>query len=116
MSVDQTDPKQYQAIVDAEWQIIYDKLAKCVESGAQVILSKLPIGDLATQYNLAVVVINQMTTKIGRNNTGSSVVPALGESWAHAVSMMQGRPLPVENSPRPSRGTARFSLLRQSCI
>jgi T-complex protein 1 subunit eta len=45
-----TDPKQYQAIVDAEWDIIYDKLAKCVESGAQVILSRLPIGDLATQY------------------------------------------------------------------
>merc|ERR1719453_1533677 len=45
-----TDPKQYQAIVDAEWQIIYEKLDKCVESGAQIILSKLPIGDLATQY------------------------------------------------------------------
>lgn len=44
------DPKQYQAIVDAEWKIIYDKLEKCVESGAQVVLSQLPIGDLATQY------------------------------------------------------------------
>eukprot|EP00992_Anisonema_acinus_P014285 TRINITY_DN9196_c0_g1_i2.p1 TRINITY_DN9196_c0_g1~~TRINITY_DN9196_c0_g1_i2.p1 ORF type:complete len:577 (-),score=138.83 TRINITY_DN9196_c0_g1_i2:37-1767(-) len=44
------DPQQYQSIVDAEWEIIYDKLAKCVGSGAQVILSKLPIGDLATQY------------------------------------------------------------------
>lgn len=45
-----TDPDQYQAIVDAEWQIIYEKLDKCVESGAKVILSRLPIGDLATQY------------------------------------------------------------------
>jgi len=44
------DPSQYQAIVDAEWNIIYEKLEKCVESGAQIILSKLPIGDLATQY------------------------------------------------------------------
>merc|ERR1719487_1474132 len=45
-----TDPSEYQSIVDAEWRIIYEKLEKCVESGAQVILSKLPIGDLATQY------------------------------------------------------------------
>ena len=39
-----------QSIVDAEWKIIYDKLQKCVESGAQIILSRLPIGDLATQF------------------------------------------------------------------
>lgn len=44
------DPDKYQAIVDAEWRIIYEKLEKCVASGAQVVLSKLPIGDLATQY------------------------------------------------------------------
>lgn len=44
------DPKQYQSIVDAEWKIIYDKLEKCVATGAKVILSRLPIGDLATQY------------------------------------------------------------------
>ena len=45
-----SDPAMYQSIVDAEWSIIYDKLDKCVASGAQIILSKLPIGDLATQY------------------------------------------------------------------
>jgi T-complex protein 1 subunit eta len=45
-----TDPDQYQSIVDAEWSIIYEKLDKCVDSGAKIILSKLPIGDLATQY------------------------------------------------------------------
>lgn len=44
------DPSQYQSIVDAEWNIIYEKLDKCVQSGAKIILSKLPIGDLATQY------------------------------------------------------------------
>eukprot|EP00877_Chromochloris_zofingiensis_P005140 jgi/Chrzof1/14627/Cz09g09290.t1 len=44
------DPAQYQSIVDAEWNIIYDKLAKCVDSGAQIVLSRLAIGDLATQY------------------------------------------------------------------
>merc|ERR1719510_2316122 len=42
-----TDVSEYQKVVDAEWKIIYDKI---VESGAQVILSELPIGDLATQY------------------------------------------------------------------
>lgn len=45
-----TDPDQYQSIVDAEWRIIYEKLEKCVESGAKIVLSRLPIGDLATQY------------------------------------------------------------------
>ncbi|KAG5064532.1 hypothetical protein JHK85_005715 [Glycine max] len=45
-----SDPAQYQSIVDAEWNIIYDKLDKCVSSGAKVVLSRLAIGDLATQY------------------------------------------------------------------
>lgn len=45
-----TDPDQYQSIVDAEWNIIYEKLDKCVASGAKIVLSRLPIGDLATQY------------------------------------------------------------------
>ncbi|CDP19433.1 unnamed protein product [Coffea canephora] len=45
-----SDPSQYQSIVDAEWNIIYDKLDKCVKSGAKIILSRLAIGDLATQY------------------------------------------------------------------
>ncbi|GIL44103.1 hypothetical protein Vafri_1645 [Volvox africanus] len=44
------DPAKYQSIVDAEWNIIYDKLAKCVASGANIVLSRLAIGDLATQY------------------------------------------------------------------
>lgn len=42
--------EDYQSIVDAEWDIIYDKLDKIVASGATVVLSKLAIGDLATQY------------------------------------------------------------------
>ena len=45
-----SNPDDFQRIVDAEWQIIYDKLDKIVASGAKVVLSKLPIGDLATQY------------------------------------------------------------------
>jgi T-complex protein 1 subunit eta len=40
---------EYQAIVDAEWQIIYNKMEALYKTGAKVVLSKLPIGDLATQ-------------------------------------------------------------------
>jgi len=42
--------EEYQKIVDAEWNILYDKLDKIHKSGAKVVLSKLPIGDVATQY------------------------------------------------------------------
>jgi len=45
-----SDPKKYQEFVDAEWTIIYNKLDAIVKSGAQIVLSKKPIGDLATQY------------------------------------------------------------------
>ncbi|CVK91708.1 T-complex protein 1 subunit eta [Fusarium proliferatum] len=41
---------EYQAIVDAEWQIIYKKLDSIYQTGAKIVLSKLPIGDLATQF------------------------------------------------------------------
>ncbi|KAG7700830.1 hypothetical protein KL951_000945 [Ogataea haglerorum] len=40
----------YQEIVDAEWKIILNKLDAIVATGANIVLSKLPIGDLATQY------------------------------------------------------------------
>lgn len=39
------DPAKYQSIVDAEWNIIYDKLKKCVDSGASIVLSRLAIGE-----------------------------------------------------------------------
>merc|ERR1719482_1683114 len=45
-----SDISAYQKIVDAEWDIIYDKLDKIVKSGANIVLSKMAIGDLATQY------------------------------------------------------------------
>ena len=44
------DPNEYQSIVEAEWNIIYEKLENCVKSGASIILSRLAIGDLGTQY------------------------------------------------------------------
>ncbi|GEQ66933.1 hypothetical protein JCM33374_g596 [Metschnikowia sp. JCM 33374] len=40
----------YQDIVDAEWNIIFNKLDAISKAGADIVLSKLPIGDLATQY------------------------------------------------------------------
>jgi T-complex protein 1 subunit eta len=44
------EPEQYQSIVDAEWEIIYSKLNNCSATGAKIVLSRLAIGDLATQY------------------------------------------------------------------
>jgi len=45
-----SSPAEYQSIVDAEWKIIYEKLDLIANSGANVVLSRLAIGDLATQY------------------------------------------------------------------
>ena len=42
--------EDFQSIVDAEWRIIYEKLEKIKAVGADIVLSKLPIGDLATQW------------------------------------------------------------------
>ncbi|CAF0834430.1 unnamed protein product [Didymodactylos carnosus] len=42
--------EEYQKIVDAEWTILYSKLEKLHLAGVKVVLSKLPIGDVATQY------------------------------------------------------------------
>lgn len=42
------NPDDFQKIVDAEWNIIYNKLNTIVNSGAQIVLSQNPIGDLAT--------------------------------------------------------------------
>ena len=45
-----SNTEDFQSFVDAEWKIINKKLENIVKSGANVVLSKLPIGDLATQY------------------------------------------------------------------
>ncbi|VDN23370.1 unnamed protein product [Gongylonema pulchrum] len=42
--------EEYQKIVDAEWTLLYEKLEKIHESGAKIVLSRLPIGDVATQW------------------------------------------------------------------
>ena len=45
-----SNPEDFQSFVDAEWKILNKKLENIANSGANVVLSKLPIGDLATQY------------------------------------------------------------------
>lgn len=42
--------EDYQAIVDAEWKLVRDKLDRIIDTGANVVLSSLPVGDYATQY------------------------------------------------------------------
>merc|ERR1712100_1002807 len=46
----QIAPSEFQAVVDAEWDVIYDKLQKIVDTGAKIVFSKQPVGDLAQQY------------------------------------------------------------------
>ncbi|XP_049851582.1 T-complex protein 1 subunit eta-like [Schistocerca gregaria] len=45
-----TNVSDYQKYVDAEWNILYSKLDSLISTGANVVLSRLAIGDLATQY------------------------------------------------------------------
>lgn len=42
--------EDYQKVVDAEWDILFEKLDRIAATGANVVLSKLAIGDVATQY------------------------------------------------------------------
>jgi RAD51-like protein 2 len=47
------------------------------------------LSELATEFEIAVVAMNHMTTRVDRKDTtgsGTKVVPALGESWAHSVT------------------------------
>lgn len=44
------DPEKFKSIVDAEYAIIYGKLDKIRDSGANIVFSSKSIGDLATQY------------------------------------------------------------------
>jgi RAD51-like protein 2 len=39
--------------------------------------------DLATHFNLAVVLMNQVTTKISEGGGSQGLSPALGAAWAH---------------------------------
>ena len=67
---------EYQAIVDAEWQIIYSKMEALYQTGAKVVLSKLPIGDLATQFVTSMCSSYQADTSTGILQTEMSFAPA----------------------------------------
>ena len=43
-----TNPNQYQSIVDGDWNIFDVKLNLIVATGANVVLTRLALGDLAT--------------------------------------------------------------------
>jgi len=42
--------KDYQEIVDAEYKVLFDQCKAVKDAGADIVLSKLPIGDVATQW------------------------------------------------------------------
>lgn len=42
--------EEYGRVVDAEWSLIFSRLQRIADSGANVVLSRLAIGDVATQW------------------------------------------------------------------
>ena len=77
------------------------------------------LADLASQFDVAVVLVNQMTTKVGDNDT-SKLVPALGESWGHAMTTRillsqvgddsSIRRCTLVKSPHKAAGTALYEI------
>eukprot|EP01083_Nonionella_stella_P061194 159524_1 len=63
---------------------------------------------LAHQKQIAVVLMNQVTTKISQGDKSSSIVPALGETWAHACTTRVM--LEWDNTTRVAR------LLKSPCL
>jgi len=59
-----------------------------IKATLQGIIQKL--NTLAYTFKMAVIVTNQMTTRIlkpsGNGDNGSELIPALGESWSHSCS------------------------------
>ncbi|EZG50493.1 putative chaperonin containing T-complex 1 eta subunit, tcph protein [Gregarina niphandrodes] len=41
---------EYQKMIDTEWQMLLDRLQAMVDAGANIVLSRQAIGDIATQY------------------------------------------------------------------
>mmetsp|Transcript_12025 Transcript_12025/g.17342 ORF Transcript_12025/g.17342 Transcript_12025/m.17342 type:complete len:114 (+) Transcript_12025:174-515(+) len=83
------------------------------------------LSDLATNFRLAVVVMNQMTTKFGSSNPENTkstfdtqLIPALGESWSHSTTTrlllswttVGARECRLVKSPHKPAGVALFSV------
>lgn len=89
------------------------------------------LAELAVEFNVAVVAVNQMTTKVGASampdsseSSDSRLVPALGESWAHATTTRlllsrndneSVRRCTLVKSPHKAAGTALYQV-RESGI
>eukprot|EP00978_Attheya_sp_CCMP212_P002659 scaffold5453_cov58-Attheya_sp.AAC.3 len=79
------------------------------------------LSEIASTLDVAVVVINQMTTKVGgRQMDDTRLVPALGESWAHATTTRlilsqsptnpDSRTCTLVKSPHKPIGTAAYAV------
>uniref|UniRef100_G3SSA5 DNA repair protein RAD51 homolog 3 n=2 Tax=Loxodonta africana TaxID=9785 RepID=G3SSA5_LOXAF len=74
---------------------------------------------LANNHRLAVILTNQMTTKIDKNQ--ASLIPALGESWGHAATIRiifhwdqkQSRLATLCKSPSQKESTVLFQITPQ---
>jgi len=86
--------------------------------------------ELASEFDLAVVAMNHLTTKIEKDDNnnagGTKLVPALGESWAHSITsrlmidhyrsstgthnMDEWRTCTLVKSPHKPNGTALFMI------
>lgn len=99
----------YQAIVDAEWQIIFNKLEAIHKTGAKVVLSKLPIGDLATQYVLSLsaalrhAFVSNSPAGISPTEMFSALAECLRMTW-------------TESAKRQARQSSRHAATSRSAI
>ena len=87
-----------------------------VARNRQLTVFAMQLSQLAANYGMAVLAVNQMTTKI--SNGASQLVPALGESWAHAVTTRLllssnggRRTCALVKSPRLPTGSADYQIL-----
>ncbi|KAL3758816.1 hypothetical protein ACHAWU_007933 [Discostella pseudostelligera] len=65
------------------------------------------LSELASEFDLAVLAINHLTTRIDKDE-GTKLVPALGESWAHSITSR----IMIDHH-RPSQvGTTRMDEVR----
>lgn len=92
-----------------EWNIIYDKLAKCAESGAKIVLSRYAIGDLATQY-----FADRDIFCAGRVRRGAALQPfaCVPAGLAACISVLSNAGgAPSMHAPALSRARASFAVL-----
>ena len=44
------------------------------------------LNDIASKYDIAVVAVNHVTTRMDSSTSTSKIVPALGEQWSHCIT------------------------------